>query len=75
MKTAKIFKNGSSQAVRLPKEYRLPGNDVFIKKFDNIIMLIPKKEAWVAFERSLEEFTPDFMEDRNQPPMQKRKDF
>jgi antitoxin VapB len=72
MKIAKIFKNGSSQAVRLPKEFRLPGTDVFIKKLDNIIMLIPKKEAWKAFESSLDEFSDDFMKARNQPSIQKR---
>ena len=32
MKTAKLFQNGQSQAVRLPKEFRLEGNEVFIKK-------------------------------------------
>jgi len=32
MKTAKIFRSGNSQAVRLPKEFRVPDDEVFIKK-------------------------------------------
>ncbi len=40
MQTAKIFKNGSSQAIRLPKEYRFSGTDVYIKKFENASMKV-----------------------------------
>ncbi|NLF97609.1 MAG: AbrB/MazE/SpoVT family DNA-binding domain-containing protein, partial [Candidatus Riflebacteria bacterium] len=41
MKTAKIFQNGQSQAVRLPKEFRFKGKEVFVKKIGNAIMLLP----------------------------------
>ena len=36
MKTARVFKNGQSQAVRLPKEFRFAGDEVYIKKLGNV---------------------------------------
>ena len=59
MNTAKIFENGRSQAVRLPKEYRFKDNDVFIKKVDDVIMLIPKNKVWKTFRNSFNRFTSD----------------
>ena len=41
MKTAKLFQNGQSQAVRLPKEFRFEGEEVFIKKSGSAVVLIP----------------------------------
>ena len=61
MKTARIFSNGRSQAVRLPKEYRFDSDDVFIKKFNNIIMLIPKNDPWASLVDSLDKFSDDFL--------------
>ena len=62
MDTAKLFKNGRSQAVRLPKEYALPGDEVYIKKIDGIVMLIPKNgDPWGPFVDSLDKFSDDFM--------------
>ncbi len=52
MKTAKLFMNGNSQAVRLPKEFRFEGDEVGIKKVGNTIHLFPKVEA----EKSLFDF-------------------
>lgn len=73
MQTAKIFMNGRSQAVRLPKEFRLPGDDVFIKRLGNIVILIPKDAPWSSLLKSLDRFTGDFMESRDQPAQDKRK--
>lgn len=70
MKTAKLFRNGQSQAVRLPKEFRLEGKEVFIKKLGNTIVLIPKNHPWELFLDSLKHFSSDFMKDRNQPSEQ-----
>ena len=42
MQTAKLFNNGRSQAVRLPKEFRFSGDDVYIKKYQGIVMLLPQ---------------------------------
>jgi antitoxin VapB len=67
MKTAKLFKNGQSQAVRLPKEYRFDGTEVFIKKVGSAVVLLPEKNSWDALVSSLERFTPEFMAKREQP--------
>ncbi len=72
MDTAKIFKNGRSQAVRLPKEYRIDNDEVFIKRFEDIVMLIPKESGWRIMEESTQYFTEDFIIDRDQPEIQKR---
>ena len=72
MKSGKIFTNGRSQAVRLPKDCRFSGEDVYIKKFENIVILIPKDDPWAALIDSLDHFTKDFMNNRNQPKEQSR---
>lgn len=72
MQTAKIFMNGRSQAVRLPKEFRFPGDDVFIKRIGNIVILIPKDSPWSSLLKSLDRFTDDFMESREKPVQDKR---
>ncbi|MFC1505011.1 antitoxin [Thermodesulfobacteriota bacterium] len=67
MQTAKLFNNGRSQAVRLPKDYRFSGNDVFIKKIGKMVILLPKDDPWSPLVDSLEQFTDDFMDSRDQP--------
>ena len=67
METAKLFVNGQSQAVRLPKEYRFSGNEVYIRKVGNTVMLFPKERAWETFLNGLNSITDDFFADgRNQ---------
>ncbi len=76
MDRAKLFQNGSSQAVRLPKKFRIPGNEVKIFKQGNRVILEPIETTWDPLFESLSEFPEDFMEDgRNQPGMQKREPF
>ncbi len=75
MQTAKIFINGRSQAVRLPKDCRFSGNDVFVKKIGKIVILIPKDDPWSSLVDSLDRFTDDFMEDRDQPSQKSREKF
>ncbi len=73
MKTAKIFRSGNSQAVRIPKEFRLEGDEVEILKRGGTLVLRPKKKSWAALIASLQKFTDDFMKrGRSQPPVQKR---
>ena len=72
MQTAKLFTNGRSQAVRLPKEYRFEGDDVYIKSYQGVVMLLPKNSSWASLVDSLDQFTDDFMEERNQPTDQDR---
>jgi antitoxin VapB len=67
MQTAKIFINGRSQAVRLPKDFRFAGEDVYIKKVGKMVILIPKDDPWSSLINSLDQFTDDFMESREQP--------
>ena len=72
MKTAKLFNNGRSQAVRLPKDFRFSGTDVYIKKFENIVILFQKDNPWASLIDSLEKFSEDYMEERAQPEQQTR---
>ena len=72
MRTAKLFQSGNSQAVRLPKEFRLGGDRVFIKKVGNAIVLIPYQEPWESLFDSLDQFSDDFMTTREQPEEQTR---
>ncbi|MGI6366164.1 MAG: type II toxin-antitoxin system antitoxin VapB [Bacillota bacterium] len=72
MDIAKIFNNGRSQAVRLPKEYRFSESEVYIKKIGDAVMLIPKGSEWKLFEHGIREFSEDYMLERKQPDMQER---
>jgi antitoxin VapB len=72
MRTAKLFRNGQSQAVRLPKEFRFEDEFVYIKKSGNAVILIPAKNSWDTLLGSLDQFSADFMSERRQPTAQKR---
>lgn len=72
MKTARLFRNGQSQAVRLPKEFRFEDDYVFIKKSGNAVILIPARNSWNSLIGSLDKFSDDFMSERRQPKAQKR---
>lgn len=73
MKKAKIFQNGQSLAVRIPKEFRMQGEEVYIKRLGNTIVLIPvNDDPWKDWENSLSLFSDDFLEDRKQPTPQTR---
>ncbi len=75
METAKIFKNGRSQAIRLPKAYRFEGDEVYIKKVGDVVMLIPYHAPWKVMADSLELFSEDFMSSREQPEVQEREEL
>ena len=73
VKTAKIFRSGNSQAVRIPKEFQMTGREVEILKKGACLVLRPKKTSWAVLVESLEKFTDDFMESgRKQPRLQRR---
>ncbi|HHB94311.1 MAG TPA: AbrB/MazE/SpoVT family DNA-binding domain-containing protein [Campylobacterales bacterium] len=77
MATAKLFQNGQSQAVRLPKEFRFENlKEVFIKKINNMVVLIPKsdKSVWDTMYDNLDNFSDDFMKIRTEPK-QEREDL
>jgi antitoxin VapB len=76
MDVAKIFKNGRSQAVRLPKKYRFNDeSEVFVNKIGDFVMLIPKDSKWETLTKSLDSFSDDFLENRNQPELQNREEL
>jgi len=73
--TAKLFKNGSSQAVRLPKEFRFEGNEVIIYRDGNRVIIQPKNSTWDEFFLSDKRVSRDFMKDRKDTSPQKRELF
>jgi antitoxin VapB len=75
MKTAKLFKNGGSQAVRLPKEFQFEGDIVYIKQLGNAVVLLPQIDPWQSLEDSLDQFSKDFMVSRDQPEQEDREDL
>jgi len=72
VKTAKLFKNGGSQAVRLPKEFQFETDKVYIKKMGTGVVLLAHDDPWAMLEGSLEQFTDDFMIRRDQPEQEER---
>ena len=70
METAKIFTNGGSQAVRLPKTCRFNDDEVLVNHIGDIVILFPKEDRWQSLLRSLDLFTDDFLADSIQslPP-------
>ncbi len=72
MKIAKLFASGRSQAVRLPKECRFDGKEVYVRKLGELVILFPKSNPWDPLLQSLDEFTDDFMAKRVQPPQPSR---
>ncbi|GHT74041.1 hypothetical protein FACS1894124_3330 [Spirochaetia bacterium] len=77
--TAKVFMNGRSQAIRLPKEFRVNTSEVYISREDDRIIIFPKSERFSS-KREVEEFfesihCPDFELDRDNEPPQSRELF
>ena len=73
MQTAKLFLNGRSQAVRLPKEYKFNTDNVYIKRIGEAVILFPVEKEWEVFLHGLNNFSDDFMaEERIQGIDQKR---
>ncbi len=74
MEKAKLFINGRSQAVRLPKAYRFTGNEVYIKRISEGVLLIPKDQSiWDIWEQNLMKYDEPFMTDRNQSEIQQER--
>jgi antitoxin VapB len=73
MQTAKLFQNGRSQAVRLPKAFRLTGKEVKISKLGNKIILEPIETSWEQWFEAINQFSGDYMQNgREQPETQER---
>jgi len=76
MKKAKLFKNGQSQAVRLPKEFRFKGESVLIQHVGECVVLLPcDTDPWKAMFEEAKRFTSDFMNVREQGDQPEREEF
>lgn len=67
MDTAKVFNNGRSQAVRLPKAYRFDADEVYITRVGDVVVLSPTRKGWELLAKGAKGFTEDFMAQRRQP--------
>ena len=72
MDRAKLFKNGQSQAVRLPKHLRFEGTEVFARKLGTAVILLPVNDPWGSLRQALGGFSDDFLSERAEPAMQDR---
>jgi antitoxin VapB len=73
MQTARLFINGRSQAVRLPKEYKFSGESVYVQKVGEAVILVPFDKEWEVFMHGINSFSDDFMsEGRSQGIDQER---
>ena len=70
--TAKIFENGRSQAVRLPKECRFSSDEVLVNKIGDIVILLPKSSNWDSFAAAIDMFSDDFMDNKREDSLQER---
>ncbi len=76
MDTARVFTNGGSQAVRLPKTCRFDDDEVMINRIGNVVMIYPKEDRWASLLASLDMFTDDFLSEPIESlPVQEREDI
>lgn len=74
MMTAKVFENGRSQAVRLPKECRFNTDEVVVNKIGDIVMLMPETNRWNSFMQAVNMFSDDFMENGRADDIRQERD-
>ena len=68
MKTAEVTTTGPVQSVVLPEDCHIDSAEVFVKRIGRSLLLIPRDiDPWQLFNESLNGFTDDFMQDREQP--------
>ena len=70
MEVAKVFMNGGSQAVRLPKTCRFDNDEVLVNRIGDVVMLMPKvdqADRWHNLLASLDMFTDDYFAERLEP--------
>jgi len=77
LRTAKLFRNGRSQAVRLPADYRFEGSQVYVRRdpASGDVILSRKPESWLDFFELMKtiDVPEDFLAERQDVPPQKRK--
>ncbi|MCI9456092.1 MAG: AbrB/MazE/SpoVT family DNA-binding domain-containing protein [Oscillospiraceae bacterium] len=74
MDTAKVFENGRSQAVRLPKKFRFNVDEVVVQQLGDAVLLAPRDSVWKIFMDGLEGFTGDIFEDGRDQGIQNERD-
>lgn len=75
METVKIFKSGNSQAVRIPKKYRLKDSEAYLRYVDGMLIIIPKSNNLETLKESIKMFSSDFMSERDQQSIQEREEI
>ena len=75
MDEAEIIQTGKTQTVRLPRGYQFKGDKVYVKRVGNAMVLIPEDNPWEAMVDSLDQFSSDFMSDRQQPADDDRREM
>lgn len=67
MEKVKVIKNGDEQVIIVPKNFKLPDEDIFIGRDGNVITLMTKDEAWKILDEALNGFTEDFLPNGREP--------
>ncbi len=74
MVIAKVFRNGRSQAIRLPKEFRVETSEVYLKRTPEGFLVIPR-DPWELFFEGVEELSDDFMRGGRVQPKAERREW
>jgi antitoxin VapB len=75
IRTAKLFRNGRNQAVRLPREYELDAEEVLIRKEGNNLILTPRPRSWDEYFARASRLSDDFPDTIEELPLQEREAF
>jgi antitoxin VapB len=75
MEKIQVLKQGDDQIVVIPKKFQMQGDEVYIKKIGSSIVLISQDHPWQLLFDSLDQFSEDFMETREQLPLESREAF
>ena len=74
-RTVRLFRNGSNQAIRLPREFELDADEVYIRREGNTIIITPKPRSWADYFATASKLSDDFPEEITDLPVQQREAF
>jgi antitoxin VapB len=74
-RTVRLFRNGSNQAIRLPREFELDADEVYIRREGNTIIITPKPRSWADYFATASKLSDDFPDEITDLPMQQREAF
>ena len=75
IRTARLFRNGKNQAVRLPRKFEMKGSGVIMRKQGESLILTPKPETWQDYFDSAQRLGEDFPEDISDLPFEAREEL